>query len=285
VDMKYKNIIILVCIIIVLLLITLMTGKKPQTRPIIPIDGLQTIIIQRQNDTTEIEIKNNNYQIVKPISYSGDSSTISYLIRSLQNLKLGEVISKRQEKFDDFEVGDNGIKLILKGKKETAFYIGRYAGDYQNSYFRFDKDNKVYLVRGLSKHQVDLKPDDWRDKRILKIDKELIEKISIDDKEIIKRDTVWLCGDKTIEKYKIDGVLFSLSDLRATGFSDTSTFQAKNRIKIKTSGGGEFILEIGEKRDYSYLVKLPDKPNIFLLSEYTVNNFFNLIAEQGKKKK
>lgn len=282
--MKYRNIIILLCIIFILLLIVIITGKKPEAKQVVSIEGLNTIVIQRQNDTTEIDIKDNNYQIVKPVSYPGDSSTILYLLNSLNNLKLGEIISRRREKFNDFGVGDSGIKIILKGKEETAFYIGRYAGDYQNSYFRFDKDDKVYLASGLSKHQVDIKPDDWRDKTILRIDKDLIEKITIDDKEIIKKDTLWLFGDRVIEKYKIDGVLHTLSNLRAIGFSDTSKFQVKNRIRVITSGG-EFILEIGDKQNYNHLVKLQDKSTIFLLNEYTVKNFLNLISEEEKKKK
>jgi|UniRef100_A0A7V3VTS9 hypothetical protein len=282
--MKYRNIIILICIIIVLLLTVIITGKRPQAKPIISIADIRTIIIQRPSDTTEIEIKDNGFRLVRPISYPGDSSTISFLLNNLKNLKLGEVISQRVEKFNDYGVGDSGIKVILKGKKEIAFYIGRYAGDYQNSYFRFDKEKKVYLVKGLARYQIDYKPDDWRDKRILKIDRNLIERIMIDDKEIVKKDTIWTCGEQVIEKSKIDGILHLLSDLRATGFSDTSTFVVKNRIKILTTSG-EFILEIGDKRDYSYLVKMPEKPTIFLLSEYTVNNFLNLIPGKEEKKK
>lgn len=283
--MKHKNIIILICVIVILFLILLFTGRKPQTKPIITVEELRSIQICRPIDTTEIEIRDNGYQIIKPFNYQGDSATIAFLINNLKNLKLGEVISKRKEKFDDFEVGVNGIKIILKGKKEVSFYIGKYAGDYQNSYFRFENDDKVYLVSGMTKHQVNIKPDDWRDKTIMKIGKELIEKISIDDKEIIKKDTLWMHKDKIIEKNKIDGLLYTLSDLRATGFSDTASFQPRHKIKIFTAGGGEFGLEIGDKRDYNYFVKLSDKPTIFLLSEYTINNFLNLIPEQEKKRK
>ncbi len=281
---KHKNIIILICVIVVLFLILLFTGKKPQTKPIISIEELKSIKICRPIDTTEIEIKNNNYQIIKPFSYPGDSSTIAFLINNLKNLKLGEVISRRKEKFDDFEVGVNGIKISLRGRKEVSFYIGKYAGDYQNSYLRFENDDKVYLASGITKHQVNIKPDDWRDKTIIKIDKELIEKINIDDKEIIKKDTLWMYKDKVIEKNKIDGALFILSELRAIGFSDTASFQPRHNIKIFTTGGGEFRLEIGDKRDYNYLVKLPDKPTIFLVGEYTINNFLNLIPVQEKRK-
>ncbi len=283
--MKYRNILILVIIIVILFLVLLLTSRKPSSPPLFSVAELQSIVICRPTDTTEIEIKENNYRIIRPFSYPGDSSTITFLLNNLKNLKLGEVISRRKEKFDDFEVGEKGTKLILKGKKEIAFYIGKYAGDYQHSYFRFANDDKVYLVSGLNKHQVDIKPDDWRDKRILKIDRELIEKISIDGEEIVKKDTLWLYKDRTLEKYKIDGVLYTLSDLRAVGFSDTSHFQPRHNLKIITTGGSEYTLEIGEKREYNYLVKLPDKTTIFLVSEYTINNFLNLVAEPEKKKK
>ncbi|MEO0095398.1 MAG: DUF4340 domain-containing protein [candidate division WOR-3 bacterium] len=283
--MKYKNLIILICVIVILLLILTLTGKKPQAKPIITVDELNTVLVCRPSDTTEIEIKNNNYQITRPFTYPGDSSAIAFLMNNLKNLKLGEVISRRKEKFEDFEVGEKGVKLILRGKKEIAFYIGKYAGDYQHSYFRFDNDDKVYLVSGINKHQVNIKPDDWRDKTILKVNQELIEKISIDDKEIVKKDTLWMYKDKIIDRYKIDVVLRTLSELRATGFSDTSSFRITHKIKIFTSSGIEFALEIGDKRDYNYLAKLPDKPTIFLLNEYTLNNFLNLIPAEEKKKK
>ncbi len=282
--MKHKNFLILISIIFVLFLILVFTGRKSQKKPIISVADLSSIKICRPSDTTEIEIKDNKYLITKPFSYPGDSATIAFLINNLAKLKIGEVISKRKEKFEAFEVGDNGLKIMLKGKKEISFYIGKYAGDYQNSYLRFENDDKVYLASGITKHQVNIKPDDWRDKIIFRIDRELIEKISIDGKEILKKDTFWIYNEKIIEKNKIDGVLFTLSDLRAVGFSDTAGFQMRHNIKIFTSGGGEFNLEIGDKRDYNYLVKLSDKPTIFLVSEYTVNNFLNLIPGQDKKK-
>lgn len=281
--MKYKNIIILICIIAILFLILVFTGKKPKTKSIIIAEELKTIVINRTTDTTEIEISNNNFKIVRPFSYPGDSSTIAFLINSLKNLKLGEVISRRREKFEDFGVGDRGIKIVLKGKKEIGFYIGKYAGDYQNSYLRFDNDDKVYLVEGITRHQFDIKPDDWRDKTIIKLDKNLIEKISIDGKEVIKKDTLWMYGEKTIEKHQIDGALNILSNLQAIGFSDTSKFVVRNKVRIFTSGG-EFNLEIGDKQNYNYMVRIADRPTIFLVSEYTVNNFLNLIPVEEKKR-
>lgn len=282
--MKYKNILILTGIVVILLLIVLITGKKPETKSIISVDKLKTIRIERQDDTTEIEVAEGRYRVVKPIDYPADSAVVAGLLNSLKVATLGEVISKREEKFDDFEVGDKGIKIILKGDKDVAFYIGKYAGDYQNSYFRFFNEKKVYLVRGLNKYHVDKKVDDWRDKTIFKIDKSVMEKIAFDDKEIFRQDTLWFYKDSIIEKGKIEGVLNNFSNLRATGFSDTSGFQVKNRIKL-TAGGSEYLLELGEKKDYTYPVRLTGNNTIFLVSELIINSLTNLFPAEEKKKK
>ncbi len=280
--MKYRTIISMAIVIIILFAIVILTGQKPKARSIVSTEEIKGLRIERQSDTTEIEISGGGYRLRKPIDYPGDSGLIANLINGLKGLQLGEVISQRAEKFDDFEVGEKGIKLIIKNKRETAFIIGKYAGDYQHSYLRFVNDKKVYLVRGINKFLVDRSPDAWRDKTILRIDRDLIEKIWIEGKEIIKKDTLWLYGEEVIERQKVDNCLNLLSNLRANGFSDTATFVAKRWIKVFTRGG-EFTLEIGDKRDYNYLVKLLDKPTIFLLSEYTLESLLNLIPEKKSK--
>lgn len=281
--MKYRTIFILIGIIIVLLCVVLVTGRKPEVKTIVSVDKLKTIRIERKTDTTEIQITQENYRIVKPISYPADHEVVSELLNALKNLTIGEVISTREAKFDDFEVGENGVKVILKGEKEIAFYIGKYAGDYQNSYFRFVNEKNVYLAKGLNKYHVDKKLDDWRDKTILKIDRSLIDKFTFNDKEIYRRDTLWFYKDSTIEKNKIETVLNNFSNLRATGFSDTSSFLVKDRIKV-CAGTNEYILELGEKRNYTFPVRLADSNTIFLVSEWTLNNLVNLFSAEAKNK-
>ncbi|MEO0106575.1 MAG: DUF4340 domain-containing protein [candidate division WOR-3 bacterium] len=280
--MKYRTLILMAIIVVILLAVVLLTGRKPEAKSIVSVEEIKKLRIERQTDTTEIEISNGGYRIVKPINYPADSSLVANLINSLKGLQLGEVISQREEKYDDFEVGEKGIRLIIKNKKDIAFILGKYAGDYQHSYLRFVDDRKVYLVKGINKFLIDRRPDDWRDKTILRIDRNLIERIVIDGEEIIKKDTLWFYGEQFLEKQKIDNILNLVSNLRASGFCDTATFIAKRQIKI--FAGGEYTLEIGDKRDYNYLVKLPDKPAIFLISEYIVNNFLNLISVEEKEK-
>uniref|UniRef100_A0A7C4XL43 DUF4340 domain-containing protein n=1 Tax=candidate division WOR-3 bacterium TaxID=2052148 RepID=A0A7C4XL43_UNCW3 len=268
--MKYRTIIILAGIIIILLLIVLFTGKKREPRYVISVEELKSIRIERPADTTEIEISPGGYRLIRPLEYSADSGLIANLLNGLKELQLGEVISQREDKYRDFEVDEKGIKLTLKGKKDIAFYIGKYAGDYLHSYLRFVQDKKVYLARGINKYQVNRSPDDWRDKTVLKLDRNSIAKIAFDEKEIVKRDTLWFYKDQQIERQKIDNILNLFSNLKANGFCDTAVFQKKYTIRI--FAGSEYILEVGEKKDYSYLVKLPDKQTIFLVNEYVINS-------------
>ncbi len=282
--MKYRSIIILVCVIVLLLLVAVLTGKKPEPKNLVSIAEIKRIIIERPADTTEIDIAQGKFRLIKPIEYPGDSTAIAELLNSLQNLKLGDVISSREEKFNDFEVGEKAIKLILKGKRNIAFYLGRYAGDYMHSYLRFVNDKKVYLAKGISKFLLDKKPDDWRDKTILKIGKNLIEKIVIDGEEIIRQDTLWFYRDKLIEKYRIENVLNNLSNLRASAFLDTSAFLVEKHIKIY-AGGSEYIFDIGTKRDYNYPVRLSGNPTGFMVNDYVINSLTELIPQEEKKEK
>lgn len=277
--MRYRNLYILIGIIILLLVVVLVyTGiEKGGTKSPFSAVDIKGIRIKRPTDTTEFTLIDGKWMLSKPLSYPADSSLMERLIADLDNLKIGEVISEREEKFGDFGVGDGGMKItLLYPKREVSFFIGGYAGDYEHSYLRFEGDNKVYLSRGLSKYTLDKKPDNWRDKSILSFDKENLKEIEIDGKRITRRDTVWVLDGVKIETKKISPVINMLSNLSADGFADTLSFQSRWKILLVLAE--ETIeLKVGKKLDHRYPVRRDDFPTTFLVGEGQIERLRELI--------
>ncbi len=275
--MNYKKVYYLITVIIILIGLIVILGHKSGPRMLIGNQKLFGVIIERPRDTTEIKIAMGQAVLVKPINYPADSGFVSQMVNQLQHAELGEVISEREGRYKEFQVSDRDIKVTLKLKRPISFYIGKYAGDYQHAYLRFAGDKKIYLVRGISKFTFDRSPDDWRDKLIVSFDKEKVKKLVIRGKEIIKKDTLWYCEGKKLDKKEIAAVLGLFSNLHASGFIDTLKFEPEWSAEVYLENISYKLL-VGEKcKKIYYAVKLAGLNPIFLVNEAFINRLTALI--------
>lgn len=276
---KLKNIYILVAIVAVLTLVIVLYTLSERTREkkVTYIPGIESIRIERGTDTVEIALTERPPMLTKPLPYLADSVLISRLIADIEALKIGEIISEREEKFKDFGVDEGGVKVkLISPQKEISFFIGKYAGDYEHSYLRFEGDDKVYLSKGLSKYSIDRDPNQWRDKTIFSFDKDGVIEITIGDKHIEKRDTIWVCGDSEVDKNSANSVLSLFSGFRADGFADILDFSPKVHISFILKGE-VYNFELGDKINNQYPVRTQGKSTIFLVGEGRIEKLLKLI--------
>lgn len=277
--MKFRNLFILIGVLAVLAIVYFtyqwVTGRPHVSKPFAQFEP-HRLEITRDDTTIVIEKKEKEWEIVAPISYSADSFRIARVLRGIKDLELGELISSREEMQSTFGVDSiKGINVKAIGVKDTIrLVLGKMSKDYIHTYIRFPPQNKIYLSKGLMQYMFPKRLYEWRDKRILTFNRDNVSEIDIVYKgekvALVRKDTVWLVDETEVDKSKVNPILNTLSNLRADGFADGTTFKTDFQVKVKFVGGGEEILSISREKDKKYYAKKEGKETVFVLSAWKV---------------
>lgn len=113
-------------------------------------------------------------------SFEASQKSVDGLFETLSLLRVGTLVSKNKENFSDFGVGDDGALLSFSiNGKEVAFMIGSRGSSLGSFYARKKDSANVYLVEGKLPDTLSQSVSFWRDKTVVKIPKDAIQKIEI----------------------------------------------------------------------------------------------------------
>jgi hypothetical protein len=276
--MRFKSIKILLIVFVGLLIVAaayIAIQRRPTTRKPFAGKEFTRIEIDGRDTLCVFEKKQEKWRMIEPVEYDVDTMALGQLLKGFNELKVNEVVSSREEKHEDFEVGESGVRIkVFWDNSSEELIIGKMAGDFMNWYMRFPPDPETYLSTGLSKFVVQKNSGDWRDKAIFSFDTSAVSELDVDGQKIVRADTVWMKNDKIVETSKINSALGLLSALRADGFGDAE-FELDFEVRIALAGDEEKVLHVGKKTD-KYPVKTPDNPIVFLLYPWKIDRLKEL---------
>jgi hypothetical protein len=156
--------------------------------------------------------------------------------------------------------------VYAHGKKVADFHIGKLGltpgsggrmpgGTY--TYVRLSDENEVYTVDGFLEPTFNNSFNEWRDKTLLKLNKDDIVKLSFNypaDSGFVatKRDSVWYVGNDLADPSKVDRVIQSFSSKYLTEFADGFTPKAAADAVIQVDGkSGNLVTLEGWKAENS----------------------------------
>ncbi|GAF01783.1 DUF4340 domain-containing protein [Saccharicrinis fermentans] len=181
-------------------------------------------------------------------SYNGDAGIISGLIHQVNDLKPLRLASKNKDSWKKYELTDSlssKIELLKDAEVLETLYIGKfsYVQSKQNpmmmqqypyqrgpqgtmtTYVRAGKDHEVYAVEGFLGSTVNRNVDAFRNKQILKVDKNNLSKISFtypadSSFTMIKNEDTWMSDGVALDSAKVANYLSKISSLRGSSFTD-----------------------------------------------------------------
>jgi len=145
-------------------------------------DTSQVDYVHIRNKDGEITMKRigGTWRITDPYDYPANPSYVETLIKKLVDLKYESLITSRKDKYEDFEVEGEEAAYVEVGKEDEVvdkFYCGKPSKTYTHTYLRKADSDEVWLVAGTPRSSFTRKPNDWRDKKILSLDKTMLERV------------------------------------------------------------------------------------------------------------
>jgi hypothetical protein len=183
----------------------------------------------RISDTSEIRLerRDGRWRIVTPIDFAADTFAADGLASAITQL-MSESAIEDPRPLDVYGLGAGGVEVrFAVGDLEKALRIGSETPVGSNTYASVEGDDRVYAVATYQLSPFKKGLDDLRDKRILDFDPAAVRRVAIS----------WpganLAVERSVEGWQmvtpvqapadadsVEGLLSSLSFLRASGFVD-----------------------------------------------------------------
>lgn len=189
--MKKENLIL--AVVIAALSIYLATSKKDKSNYSLPpveeiksgqitdievTKGKQTTLIKKQGDSWVLTEK----------AYPAEKEKIENMIKSIEKIQLTALVSEKKD-LSRYELDDeSGIRVLAKsnGSMLRSLDVGKTASTYNHTFVRLGEDTKVYQAKGDFKQHFEKSVDQLRDKVVLPLEIESVDKIQLTKDQVTK---------------------------------------------------------------------------------------------------
>ncbi|MFH0766033.1 MAG: DUF4340 domain-containing protein [Calditrichota bacterium] len=306
--------------IVVYALVSIDTHKVQKKEQFLSIDTSLVDYIKIRNEDGEMVMKRvgTRWKITEPLEYSANPSYVKTLLEKMAELQVETEVTSNPDKYQTYELDDLAAKYAELGKeggKIDKFYTGKSSDSYTQTYMRRADSKKVLLVSGSPRSSFSRKPEDWRDKRVLELDRTQVERMLLKfPQETIEltrqigagsdttdgKDTTWLATPSTGASFNpvdksINRILNALKRLHAVNFLDTGRdtipdFSTPDfTIEVYLEGNQREVLDFIPKADEDtrWLGRLNrDDKTIYVIYQSSVKNMMQSVDDlKGIEKK
>lgn len=234
------------------------TGKVATIRLYTADREERAITFKRNNNAWTIQQQDKNVGVQR--------YQVNSLLQTLSDIRPERMVSRKKEKWDDYQVGDSSAfrMVAYNGEMEELanWNIGKQSQGM--TYLRPGSAHEVYAVEGSLRTRLHKGFDEWRDKSFLRIDKSFINNIAFrypSDSSFVleKKDRAWMIGNEKADSAKVEDYLYQMQSKDLTSFADgfspsgepdvTVMFMSDSALHAEVKGwkqpGGKWVLSSG----------------------------------------
>ncbi len=151
-------------------------------------DVTQIELSGKGNDVT-LSKQGGRWTVTSPIDYPANQTLVDDLLGKVEELAVTNLVSSNPSNHDLYEVGpDTGVLVRLLGGRDgkrrlSEFYVGKMTSDFGHTYIRRFGSDDVFMATGLLQGYFNKTVSAWRDRTILAILPENIERITLEREE------------------------------------------------------------------------------------------------------
>jgi hypothetical protein len=161
-------------------------GKVIESKPALTVsidpDKVTKVHIKKTDSDVELVKAGGDWKLTKPVQAPADGGAVTSMLAAVKELKLEDVISTRKEKFATYQVDSTGTQVeIWQGDKQMlSAVVGKSSSDWTHTFVRRAGEDAVYRAEGVLSYNFNRRPDDWRDKAILKFEEPAIKRVVLE---------------------------------------------------------------------------------------------------------
>jgi hypothetical protein len=234
---------------------------------------VRKVALHRGDSTVVLELADSDWKITSPIESRTDQKAVDELIDAATEVRLGETVTRRREMHETFEVDEaRGTGVSLYSDSDSiSFIVGKAVGP-DEGYIRMTGEDAVYLAQNFSRHVLSRGLDHWRDKSILVMTKEDVQRIDFYDStgafSLSREEGSWRVDGADADSTKVERFLATLEGLRADGFLHQQKIEEEVSISIGLIGARQHKIIIGRPSNDRYPVVREGGGAIFFVNKW-----------------
>jgi hypothetical protein len=257
-----------------------MNASATPDKMLVSIDSAAASRIEVTSPTMHVLLERgpSGWMMVQPAGGPADAERVAQFLSSAGKIELVSTASTNPQKHGLFNVDSNGVRfLVATERKDTvSFIIGKAQPgatsmrDVQFFARKAGADN-VWLTRTYLGYAFSYSPDLWRDRKILAVPRETIDRIDYTYGDttfaVVRQDSSWLIGTARANSGLMTSITGTLANLQASGFADTVLGPLPKPAAIMSVLGK--TLTFYPFKNESKIVTVSDKPNRFVVPDWT----------------
>jgi hypothetical protein len=245
---------------------------------------VDAIRLQTPTDKVLLKKKAGEWQVEQPITYPADSRLVRDMLSKLAAMEMetDEPLSQDPLRDTVYQVGETGTQVAIAIGTDTVanLIVGKMAPDSRHTFVRRSGNNNIYSVSGLYVSQLNRKVRDWRDKTILDIARDSINRIDLQwpnqTFSLVKVDSLWRMEGATVSPFdqaSVEHLASAFYHFRTLEFLDGDS------VRMVDFSRPDFTITVSTttgKRSFS-LLQVPHDENRFYLKRDDLDNTLFII--------
>jgi hypothetical protein len=235
--------------------------------------AVDRIEVTSGGSTVCLALENGTWMISSPIHYRADESAVNAAISRGRKIEVRGLVSNNPEKHGLFQVDSAGtlVKVFEHGVERVAFRIGKPGTSFDETYVRREGAVDVLVAEGPLAYLFVKAPKDWRDRTILKTDRDKITSIHYRYGDttftVAFADSIWKVDAQPAAPAVMQNLLGTLSNYLANDFLD-STFTPTGPPAALVEVAGVQIRFYQNKEKTKFLVQTSRDPQWYVVEPY-----------------
>jgi hypothetical protein len=144
-------------------------------------DQIDEITVKSESgEQTTLRKSGTEWQLAQPVTAQPDSAEVSGLTSNLSSLEIGRMIEENPGDLTEYGLAQPRIEVAFKsGGKERRLQIGRKTPTGTDLYAKVADEKRVFLIPSYLEGTFNKKTFDLRDKTVLKLDRDKIDRLGI----------------------------------------------------------------------------------------------------------
>ena len=264
--------------------------------PALEVTDVDTVTIMSPSDTVVLARSGGDWTVN---GFEASSSELESLFGALRDSSDAGLVSTGATVHERMEVDAESatrMRFVDGGSTLADVLFGKSGRRYNSRYVRQEGSDLVYLYVGEVSRFVSRRVDDWRDKRILDLQQDMIQLVTVqrgDERYTLVRDgTTWrLSTGVSADSAGVSRMLTQYSALDATGFADSAQadsadFSEPNRsVTIVGQPGDTLAALVFDSTAAAFWVRRASGGTIYRILQWKANQMVpaesTLVAAAG----
>ena len=241
-------------------------------------------ILRPQSEGILLSKAGEEWRLEHPVKTSADQSTVDVLLRDLSQATRERTFPEGGTRVEEYGLHEPSMTLRIQADgKEQTLLIGSKEFTGNQVYVQFQGEPEVFLTSQVLLATADKELMEWRDKRVLVIDREKIQAIEVVNSantiRIVQQDEEWHLESPIQERADQNAVSGLLSTVE---FGEAQEFVSDEPEELKSYGldsptaeiriqhedqGGWRTLELGRQEGEYSLARNPEGASVFTVSQ------------------